>query len=514
MKKLLLAFLTASFFSAYAQDADTYNADVPNHYFSYTLKLTKEGTGFTPPVASRAFGFTGLALYEAVVAGIPSMTSTVGAIPEFTNLTPPDGNANYHWPTVANNALASVIDSLWENASQINNDSLHDIRDYYNTLFEGQISAQDYADSKAYGEAIGNDVFQFSKTDGGHQSYDSNFPTSYVPPVAPGLWVPYGSQTALQPYWGSHRPFVTDDTTGVIPGPPPAFSTDVNSPFYAYAFQVYYQGNNNTADQVTIAQYWADGGGSITPPGHSIAMLHSILIHENSNLETSAIAYAKMGLALSDAFLACWKTKYIYNCTRPITYIQSNIDANWVSLIGTPPFPEYSSGHSSQSGAMSEVMESLFGDSYAFVDSTHGTNFGGPRSFISFDEAADEAAVSRLYGGIHFEFGNTAGLQIGRQIGENINDLFEGLAIGVAENNAENLIFEMYPNPASDVVTFYGKGLKIDRLEIFNMMGQQVAVNTSSSGRMDVSGFASGVYAINAYDLSKGVMVSKTLVKK
>lgn len=514
MKKLLLAFLTTSFFAANAQDANTYNADVPNHYFSFTLKLTKEGTGFTPPVASRAFGFTGLALYEAVVPGISTMTSTVGSIPELPALTPPDGNANYHWPTVANNALAAVIDSLWANASQTNKDSLHNIRDYYNTLFEGQISAQDYADSKAFGEAIGNDVFQFSKTDGGHQGYSANFPGSYVPPAGPGLWEPFGTQTAMQPYWGTHRPFITEDSSTVIPGTPPAFSTDVNSPFYAYAFQVYYQQNNNTADQVNIAQFWADGGGSITPPGHSISMLRSILRHENSNLETATIAYAKMGIALSDAFLACWKTKYIYNLLRPVTYIQDNIDANWVSLIGTPPFPEYTSGHSSQSGAMSEIMESLFGTSYAFTDSTHGTNFGGPRSFNNFDEAAEEAALSRLYGGIHYEFSNNGGLVCGRLIGENVNDLFTGLAVGVAENNTENFIFEMYPNPANDVVTFYGKGLKIDLIEVYNMMGQQVAVNTSSSGRMDVSGFASGVYAINAYDLSKGVMVSKTLVKK
>ena len=102
MKKLLLAFLTTSFFAAHAQNAGTYDAAVPNHYFSFTLKLTKEGTGFTPPVAARAWGFTGLALYETVVAGIPSMTSTVGAIPEFTNLTPPDGNANYHSIFVSN----------------------------------------------------------------------------------------------------------------------------------------------------------------------------------------------------------------------------------------------------------------------------------------------------------------------------------------------------------------------------------------------------------------------------
>ncbi len=514
MKKLLLIICTASFSLAQAQDASTYDATVPNHYFGFGAKLIKETPGFTPPVISRALGFTGLALYESTVPGIPSMTSTVGAIPELTSLTAPDGNANYHWPTVVNNAMAAVMDSLFGNATQLNKDSLHDIRDYYNTLFQGQIPTGDFNDSKSFGEAIANDIFQFSKTDGGHLGYTANFPGSYVPPVGPGMWEAFGAQVAMQPYWGSHRPFVTDDTTGVIPGPPPAFSTDINSAFYAYAYQVYYQVNNNTSDQVSIAQYWADGGGSISPPGHSIYMLRNILRHENANLETAAIAYAKMGIALSDAFLACWKTKYIYNCTRPVTYIQDNIDNAWVALIGTPPFPEYSSGHSSQSGAMSEIMESLYGTSYAFIDSTHGTNFGGPRSYNNFDEAAEEAAVSRLYGGIHFEFGNNTGLTMGREIGENINDLFAGLAVGVADNNTDGFIFEMYPNPASDVVNFYSKGFKIDRLEVYNMMGQQVAVNTSSTGRMDISDFASGVYAVNAYDLSKGAMVSKTLVKK
>jgi hypothetical protein len=497
MKKILLLALIGSMTTVKAQNADQYDADVPNHYLGFTLKLTKEGTGFTPPVASRAWGYTGLALYEAVVPGIPSQTSTVGAIPELNTITTPDANANYHWPTVANNALAAIIDSLWANASVLNKDSLHDIRDYYNTVFEGQIAAQDYADSKAFGEAIANDIFQFSKTDGGHMGYSSNFPGSYVPPVGPGLWTPFGAQTALQPYWGSNRPFVTDDTISVIPGPPPTFSTDQSSLFYVYAYQVYQQSIDNTPEQVTIAQYWADGGGTMTPPGHSIAMLRNIMRVEGSNLEMASLAYAKLGIALSDAFLACWKAKYIYNCERPITYIRSNIDAAWTSLIGTPPFPEYSSGHSSQSGAMSEVMESMFGTSYAFIDSTHGTNFGGPRSFDTFDEAADEAAVSRLYGGIHYDFGNQTGLMMGRMVGQNVNDLFNGLAVDIADRESRGTSFMMYPNPATDLVTIKCNGFSPDQIEVYDMVGHQVAIGNSSNSTIDVSSLAPGIYAVN-----------------
>ena len=182
-------------------------------------------------------------------------------------------------------------------------------------------------------------------------------------------------------------------------------------------------------------------------------MLENIVVDENSNLETAAIAYAKLGIAVSDAFLACWKTKYIYNLCRPVTYIQSYIDPSWLPLIGTPPFPEYSSGHSSQSGAMSAVMSDMFGASYSFTDITHGDNFGGPRSFDSFDEAAQEAAVSRLYGGIHFEFGNMAGLDLGYFIGNNVNNLFEELNVATEDSYHTLAQLEIYPNPAQENIS-------------------------------------------------------------
>lgn len=496
----------------HGQTAAAFSAQVPNHYVGFMLKLTKESPGFTPPVASRAYGFAGLAMYEATVHGIPSQVSLVNKLYQFSSLTQPNTQSNYHWPTVVNNALATIVDSLWKNASQSNKDSLHAIQQHYNLIFQGQLSSADFNDSKVFGEAIANDVFLFSKSDGCHEGYNSNFPPNYTAPVGPGLWIPLASQSALQPTWGFSRPFLLANTSNIIPGPPPAFSTDASSTFYGYALDVYNQSLSNTPEQVTIAQYWADGGGTITPPGHSMAILKNIIAHENLNLEESSILYAKLGMALSDAFKACWKTKYLYNCLRPITYINSHIDANWTPLVATPPFPEYSSGHSSQSGAMSEILESFFGENYAFVDSAHGTNFGGPRSYASISEAADEAAISRLYGGIHYEFGNEVGLETGKNVGININQLFE-LATSSIKQHANMTQWAVYPNPAKNVVTLSAPAGVFSTIEVFDLLGNQLNLSFNETGSANISHLASGLYILVAYDVDHVNFVKTTFVK-
>lgn len=450
MRTLLIALSITCYFAVTAQDVATYDSRVPTDYFDFSLKLVKETAGFSPPVAARAFGFMGLTLYEAVVPGMPGYQSTQGRMYELYAVTSPDPNANYHWPAVANNAMATVIDTLFRTMTPANKAVLDSIRQVYNDVFQYILLPQDFLDSKAFGEAIAQDIINYSRTDGGHNAFAENFPASYVPPQGEDLWVPFGNQVCLQPYWGSHRPFIEDDTIEAISPDPPPFSTTPGSVFYEYANQVYTTNLNLTAEQTTIAQYWADGGGSITPAGHSISMLTNILVERNANLEEAALAYAKLGIALSDAFLACWKTKFIYNLCRPVTYIRSHIDSTWTPLIGTPPFPEYPSGHSSQSGAMAEVMTDVFGSNYVFIDSTHGANFGGPRTFGSFEEAAAEAAISRLYGGIHFEFGNMAGLMLGEIVGENVNALFDELVATEPVDGVTQL--RVYPNPTADVV--------------------------------------------------------------
>jgi hypothetical protein len=208
-----------------------------------------------------------------------------------------------------------------------------------------------------------------------------------------------------------------------FPTGPYPFSTLPDSKFYRDAVTVSTSVKNITAEQKKIALYWADGGGSVTPPGHSVMILNQILTDNKNNLEEASIAYAKVGIAVADAFICCWKAKYTYNLMRPETYIKRYIDKDFKPIISTPPFPEYTSGHSSQAGAVAVVLTDIFGSNYVFTDKTHQARTdidGTPRLFKNFMEMATEAANSRLYGGIHYPNGNEKGLSMGMTIGQNV----------------------------------------------------------------------------------------------
>lgn len=511
---LLFLLLLTSFQYANAQaDASDHDASVPIHYFDFSLELVKETPGFSPPVVARAFGYMGLTLYEAVVPGIPTHASTEGIIYGLQEVTDADPEADYHWPTVANNAMALILDSLFRTATPANKDSLAFIRNFYNELFAYQLPSQVYEDSRLFGEAIGRDILDYSRTDGAHEGFANNFPPSYIPPVGEDLWVPFGMQTALQPYWGQNRPFLAIDTTQeTLPDPPVPFSTTPGSDFYEEAYLVYETGITLTPERTNIALYWADGAGTITPAGHSVSILNNILVREDANLEEAALAYAKLGISISDAFLACWKAKYIYNLCRPVTYIRQHIDSTWLPLIATPPFPEYPSGHSSQSGAMYTVMTDMFGEPYAFIDSTHGTNHGGPRAFNSFYNAAYEAAQSRLYGGIHYEMGNIAGFGLGINVGNNVIDLFNQLNVGTKQPSDRLDNISIYPNPATtQILVNAGVDMIGTDYQMRDLYGKIVLSGTITHESMpvDVNHLIPGLYVFEAGDASVPKMVFK-----
>jgi len=267
-------------------------------------------------------------------------------------------------------------------------------------------------------------VFEWAKTDGGHEAYLRNFPP-YDPPAGPGLWVstPPGFQPALQPFWGSNRCLAIPGGGDCAPGDHPPFSEQPDTAFHEEALEVYDVVSSLTPEQLAIAQFWSDDPGTTaTPPGHSIAITTQVLRREGASLSTAAEAYARVGMAVSDAFVACWHQKYRY-LLRPVTYLRRLFDPGWLAPLNTPPFPEYPSGHSVQSGAAAEVLTELFGDGYAFVDRTHEARGLAPRSFGSFVEAADEAAISRLYGGIHFRAAIVNGIEQGRCIGRAVSAL-------------------------------------------------------------------------------------------
>jgi len=210
------------------------------------------------------------------------------------------------------------------------------------------------------------------------------------------------------------RPFVLTSGEECAPPPPPAYSEDPASEFHGLATDVYTITLNLTDEQRTIANYWADNAGSTgAPPGHWIAIVGQIARNHGPSLMAAAEAYTRVGLAVADAFISCWQTKYTYNLLRPVIYIQDVIDPTWGPLLVTPSFPSYTSGHATQSGAAAVVLTDMFGV-VAFTD-TLFTDHNlvppqAPRAFISFEEAAEEAALSRLYGGIHYLFDNNKGL--------------------------------------------------------------------------------------------------------
>jgi PAP2 superfamily len=404
---------------------DQFDADVASAWFDLSLGLVAGTPGYSPPVASRAFAYTGLTLYEALVPGMPGFRSLAGAFPDPPRLPAAGRNAAYHWPSVANAALAAILRALFPTAGAARLAAVDGLEDELAKRFRRRLAPGIQARSVSRGRQTAAALFEWSRSDGGHEGYLRNFPP-YTPPQGPGLWVPTppAFQPALQPFWGANRCFALARGADCPPGDHPPYSEEPSSAFYLEAVEVYEAVNSLTAEQEEIARFWSDDpGATATPPGHSIAITTQILRRERASLAKAAESYAKVGLAVADAFVACWHQKYAYNLLRPVTYIRQEIDPTWSPILVTPPFPEYPSGHSVQSGAAFQALTDLFGDGYAFVDRTHEARGLAPRSFGSFLEAADEAAISRLYGGIHYRAAIENGIVQGRCIGQAVRGL-------------------------------------------------------------------------------------------
>ena len=401
--------------------ADQYPADIATTWFEFALELVQRTPGYSPPVASRAFGYAGLTLYEAVVPGMDGWRPLAG----LPSLSAAGKNAAYHWPSVANAALASILRFLFPTSPPERLAALAALEERLADDLRPGVPSGIFARSIKRGREVATALFESSKSDGGHAGYLHNFP-AYQPPVGRGLWVPTppGFLSALQPFWGQNRCLAIQSGAEIVPGDHPPYSEDAASSFDAQAREVYDAVTNLTPEQEAIARFWSDDPGTTpTPPGHSLAITTQVLHETGSSLAAAAEAYARVGMGVCDAFIACWHAKYAYNLLRPVTYINRLIRADWLPVLVTPPFPEYPSGHSVQSGAAFQVLTDLFGAGYAFVDRTHDTRGLTPRSFGSFLEAAEEAAISRLYGGIHFRAAIVNGLAQGLKIGRAVSAL-------------------------------------------------------------------------------------------
>lgn len=404
-----------------------FTSEVPVAYYDLSLEFMKLTAVITPPVQARAYGYMGLALYESLVSGMPDHRSIAGQLNGIGKL-PAAKGIPYQWPLVANAALAEVMRGLWGDKTSRAADNIAELN-----ALEARFASQYGAGvppglaklSSEFGHAVGAAVFATSLDDGGNEAYLTNFPTSYIPPVGPGLWVPTApGQVAMQPFWGTTvRTFALSNSSECDPGPPPAYSEQPGSAFYGEAALDYQLSQTLTPEQLTIAHYWADGVGTFSGPGHSMAIVKALLMQRHGTLSDAAEAFARTGIAEADVLTGIWRAKYRYNLIRPITYIRRVIDPTWNTVLPTPPFPEYVSAHSGQSAAAMATLETLFGTNVPFVDHAHDADGFAPRSFPRIFAAAEEAGISRLYAGIHFQSGNLNGRALGRCVAAKVDAL-------------------------------------------------------------------------------------------
>jgi len=282
------------------------------------------------------------------------------------------------------------------------------------------VDGQSKTDGIAWGQSVANAILAARAHDGS----DANPP--YTPGTDPGDWqpTPPASAPALLPGWGELTPFGIRGTAPFVPAAPPALTSQQ----YADELnEVKALGSKastaRTADQTEIANFWADGAGTFTPPGHWNAIAAQLAREDGLSLLQTARLFAQLDIAEADAAIVCWDTKYTYGFWRPITAIrnadadgndQTAADPTWEPLLVTPPFPTYTSGHSTFSAAASTVLAAYFGANRPF--STQSDDGAMTRSFSSFAQAADEAGMSRIYGGIHYPSDNVNGLACGRAI--------------------------------------------------------------------------------------------------
>jgi len=291
----------------------------------------------------------------------------------------------------------------------------------------------------AFATTIAAQVVEYSKTDGYSKLSTLK---RYSPVVTDGHWYPTPPEymAAVEPHWRTIRPFFLDSAQQIISRRAAQFSEDKDSPFGKLTYEVYDISKKMTAEQRAIAGFWdcnpfavqysghaAIGIKKISPGGHWMGITGIACVTSSASIEKTVLAYALVALTLHDAFISCWHVKYQSDRVRPETVINKYIDPSWRPLLQTPPFPENTSGHSVISTASASILTFLFGDNFKFVD-TSEEFFGLPaRNFGSFHQAAAEAGISRLYGGIHFRDSIENGQEQGEGIGQAIVQKIQGI---------------------------------------------------------------------------------------
>ncbi len=407
MKQLAIIFCCWFIFSGCKREADsnTINAFCAKQLPEWNSKLTQVIISdiFTPPVCSRIYAYTNIAAYEALRQGYKNYPSYAGKLNGLETLPQPKTETAYNYTIAAIIALTTAAQKLVFNADAIKQME----NDFLKQLDSINVNKKLLDSSISYGRRVG-----VTKEEGRWQPTPPNY------------------ADATETNWKMLRPLVLKSCSQFRPPPPTTYDTSKNSAFYKEAYQVYEAVKNPKEGDSAIAWYWDDNpntsvtDGHVTyfqqknsPPGHWICIACSVAKKEKYDVMKTASLVSKTAIALYDAFISCWEAKYTYNYIRPETFINKYIDKEWTPLIQTPPFPEYPSAHSVASSSAATILTKMVGPNYVFTDSAEVPFGRPPRTFNSFYEAADEACISRLMGGIHFLTAVKNGKDEGRKLG-------------------------------------------------------------------------------------------------
>lgn len=367
---------------------------------------------FSPPVASRIYVYSSIAAYETMVSGNPDFISLAGQLNGLSKIPLPNKDHQICFPVAAMHAYVKVGTRLI-----FSEDKMDDfILEMHKTYKEAGVPTFVLNQSKKYGEEVASHIIAWADKDNYKQT--RTFP-KYSIDEDPTRWqpTPPAYMDAVEPSWNKIRPFIMEKASQFAPPPPTSFSSDVNSQFYKEAMEVYKLGDGSISaeEKKEIASFWdcnpfvSHFSGhvmfatkKISPGGHWIGITKLVAVKAKLDFMKTAEAYAWVSIGLADAFISCWDEKYRSELIRPETYINKYIDDKWKPTLQTPPFPEYTSGHSVASAATAEILTHLFGENFAYEDTVE-KEFGLPsRKYQSFKQAASEAAISRLWGGIHY----------------------------------------------------------------------------------------------------------------
>jgi hypothetical protein len=385
---------------------------------------------FSPPVASRIYAYPSIAAYEVLAQQDARYQSLAGQLTDFDAIPAPETEISYD--LAALEAFLKIGTALIFSEEKMDSYKA----ELYENLRKG-VNRQFFEESLAYGDAVAQHILNWA--DGDMYKQTRTYP-KFTITDDPTRWqpTPPGYMEAIEPHWNQIRPFVIDSANQFVPERPTEFDMNEGSQFYKELMEVYQVGNNLTEEQKEIASFWdcnpyvmnvtghvMAATKKITPGGHWIGIVKIAAKKNQSDLMQSAEAYALTAIALADGFISCWDEKFRSNLIRPETLINQHIDQEWLPLLQTPPFPEYTSGHSVISNAAAVALTSIYGDGFAFDDDTE-VKYGLPiRSFNSFIHASEEAAISRLYGGIHYMPAIANGVTQGKALGNFVVDKLE-----------------------------------------------------------------------------------------